>query len=141
RLGHDVLLVDPIDAGRLDSEAGTLAGSANEAYFHDVTRQFGLANAVGFLQQSDIGNRLVLDQPETIGLSFSEIVAQASRADLLINMSGVLRDDRVLMAAPRRLYLDLDPAFTQLWHEAEGIDMGLDRHTHWATVGLAVGSP
>jgi hypothetical protein len=38
-----------------------------------------------------------------------------------------------------RLYLDLDPGFTQLWQSAEGIDMGFAGHTHFATVGLALG--
>jgi hypothetical protein len=39
------------------------------------------------------------------------------------------------------LYLDLDPAFTQLWQVAHGIDMHLEGHTHFATVGLSIGRP
>ena len=39
------------------------------------------------------------------------------------NASGVLKDERILAAIPTRVYLDLDPAFTQLWHECEGVDM------------------
>ena len=38
-----------------------------------------------------------------------------------------------------RVYLDLDPAFTQLWQSVEGVDMGLDGHTHFVTVGLQIG--
>jgi hypothetical protein len=38
------------------------------------------------------------------------------------------------------VYLDLDPAFTQLWHAFEGVDMGLDGHTHFVTVGLGIGN-
>jgi hypothetical protein len=41
---------------------------------------------------------------------------------------------------PVRVYLDLDPAFNQLW-DASGIDMRFGGHTHFATVGLAIGSP
>jgi len=41
--------------------------------------------------------------------------------------------------APVRLFLDLDPVFNQLWAE-DGIDVGLDGHTHFATVGLALGT-
>lgn len=40
-----------------------------------------------------------------------------------------------------RVYLDLDPAFTQLWHAAENIDMRFAGHTHFVTVGLNVGRP
>ena len=58
--------------------------------------------------------------------------------DLLVNLSGVLRDERLLDLVPRRLYVDLDPGFTQVWH-AQGADVGLDGHTHHATVGLALG--
>ena len=43
------------------------------------------------------------------------------------------------IAIPRRVYLDLDPAFNQLWHAVEGIDVGLDGHTHYVTVGNCIG--
>jgi hypothetical protein len=57
--------------------------------------------------------------------------------DLLLNISGMLRDDRILDHTPIRVYLDLDPVFNQLWH-AEGVDVGLDGHTHYVTVGRSV---
>jgi hypothetical protein len=54
--------------------------------------------------------------------------------DLLLNVSGMLRDERVLAGAPTRVYLDLDPVFNQLWH-LQGVDAGFDGHTHYVTVG------
>ncbi len=57
--------------------------------------------------------------------------------DLLLNVSGMLRDERILGSAPIRAYLDLDPVFNQLWH-AQGVDVGLDGHTHYLTVGRRV---
>ncbi len=57
--------------------------------------------------------------------------------DLLLNVSGMLRDERVLDGAPIRVYLDLDPVFNQLWH-LQGVDAGLDGHTHYVTVGRRV---
>ncbi len=57
--------------------------------------------------------------------------------DVLVNLSGLLRDERVFGETPFRLYLDLDPVFTQLWH-AQGVDVGLDGHTHYVTVGQRV---
>jgi len=59
-------------------------------------------------------------------------------ADVLLNVSGMWRGET---EAPVRVYLDLDPAFNQLWAEVEGIDVGLDGHTHFATVGQHVGEP
>lgn len=57
--------------------------------------------------------------------------------DVLLNISGMLRDERVLEGAPIRVYLDLDPVFNQLWH-LQGVDAGLDGHTHYVTVGRRV---
>jgi Phosphotransferase enzyme family len=57
--------------------------------------------------------------------------------DLLLDVSGMLRDERVLARTPIRVYLDLDPVFNQLWH-VQGTDAGLDGHTHYVTVGLRV---
>jgi hypothetical protein len=58
--------------------------------------------------------------------------------DVLINISGMLRDV-ALESIPIRVYLDLDPVFNQLWY-LQGIDSGLDGHTHYATVGARVPS-
>jgi hypothetical protein len=57
--------------------------------------------------------------------------------DLVLNISGRLPADTIA-SIPTRVYLDLDPAFNQLWH-AEGIDRGLDGHTHFVTVGQSIG--
>jgi Glycosyl transferases group 1 len=57
--------------------------------------------------------------------------------DVVLNSSGVLALDSIRQI-PIRVYLDLDPAFNQLWHE-EGIDRHFDGHTHFVTVGQAIG--
>ena len=65
---------------------------------------------------------------------------QAARAtDVVLNLSGHWRGDE-LCQIPHRVYVDLDPGFTQWW-AADSIEMGLDRHTAFATVGLRVGTP
>jgi hypothetical protein len=65
----------------------------------------------------------------------------ARRADLLINISGMLTDETLLGPISKRVYLDIDPGFNQLWHSVEGIDMRFDGHTHFVTVGQALGDP
>jgi len=53
----------------------------------------------------------------------------------------MLADERLLEPIPTRVYLDLDPAFVQLWHAVNGIDMRFDAHTHFVTVGQSIGEP
>ena len=79
---------------------------------------------------------LVDGDDHATGIEPGEVLEFARGADVLINVSGVLKDERIRAAIPTRLYLDLDPAFTQLWHAFEGVDMGFDGHTHFVTVGL-----
>jgi len=57
--------------------------------------------------------------------------------DLVLNVSGVLSRESIALV-PIRIYLDLDPAFNQFWHE-EGIDRRFGGHTHYVTVGQAIG--
>jgi hypothetical protein len=115
RLGHDVILVEQVDR---------LAPVASR--FASITRQFGLDAAL-----VERGSAC------TSGLSRARLEAGA---DLLLNLSGALTDDDLLDRVDRRVFVDLDPAFTQLWHAAEGIDLGLDRHHSLVTVGRLIGS-
>jgi hypothetical protein len=115
RLGHDVLVVEPVD--KLEDSA---------SYFDDVVGAFGLRASL--LERST---------GRTHGLTRRHI---AGGADLLLNLSGVLADDDLLAAADTRVLVDLDPAFTQLWWEVDGIDPGFDRHDRFVTVGRSIGT-
>jgi hypothetical protein len=123
-LGHDVVLVEPV-AGR-DGADPLAGGSQVVAYF----RSLGLLGGRAAL--------LAAGEERTVGLPFEGLAAFAAEADLLINVSGMLRDERLLEPVPVRAFLDLDPGFNQVWHVI-GEDMGLDLHTHWVTVGQALG--
>ena len=57
--------------------------------------------------------------------------------DLVLNTSGILPAESIA-TIPVRVYLDLDPGFNQLWH-LDGIDRHFDGHTHFVTVGQAIG--
>jgi hypothetical protein len=124
-LGHDVLVVDPVSPGALADPS--------------VRRSFA-----AIVDEFDLSGRAVLlgrDTHRTIGLEFGQIVAFAQEADLLLNLSGLVADEMVLGAVALRVYVDLDPAFTQLWNDACGIDMRLASHDRHVTVGLGIGSP
>src|SRR4051812_22072468 len=91
---------------------------------------FGLADGAALLLD---GTR------DTVGLSYAQLQQVGRRADVLINVAGQLTDEPLLEPIPIRVYLDLDPAFTQLWQAVEGIDMRFGGHTHFVTVGQAIG--
>jgi hypothetical protein len=131
-LGHDVFLVEPIPALSIHPVGASLWASANAAYFHDVVARFGLTARAALLQQQT---------RETVGVPYAQLVEAARGADLLINVSGMLTDPALLDGVARRVYLDLDPAFNQLWHAIERIDMRFDGHTHFVTVGGLIGTP
>ncbi len=132
RLGHEVCFVEPVEAAALIPAGAALDRSANAAYFRQVMAEFGLERSSALL---------LVSTRETVGLPYAEVCRQAARADVLVNISGMLTDERLTSRIPLRVYLDLDPAFNQLWHAAQGIDVGLAGHTHFVTVGLAVGQP
>jgi hypothetical protein len=131
-LGHEVLLVEPLAEASLRPAGASLTESANASYFRRVMDDFDLASSAALLMG---------DQQETVGLPYDALTSFARDADVLINVSGMLTDRELIGHIPTRVYLDLDPAFIQIWHAVEGIDMRLDAHTHFVTVGLALGSP
>jgi hypothetical protein len=87
-----------------------------------------------------LGRSYDLDVRVFSGAAPEELRTALAGTDLLVNLSGVLRDEALMAAIPRRMYVDLDPAFTQAW-ATDGVDMGLAGHTAHVTVGLAVGTP
>ncbi len=132
RLGHEVFLLESIPLKALRPAGGPLAGSENAEYFSRVTTEFGLRdNSVLLLE----GTR------ETVGLGYKQLRQVARRADALINISGMLTDETLLLAVPIRLYLDIDPAFNQLWQAVQRIDMRFGGHTHFVTIGQEIGEP
>jgi hypothetical protein len=131
-LGHDVYLVEPIAPASLRPAGTPLAASVNARYFHDVAARFDLTTRAALLRQ---------DTHETVGLRYVDLIEAARGCDVLINISGMLTDSGLFERIPCRVYLDLDPGFNQLWHAVEGIDVRFDGHTHFVTVGCAIGTP
>ena len=121
-LGHDVLLLDEV--------RGPGDAAAREACLGQVVEAFGLNGRAALLTGAS----------GAVGMGYDDVLAFAASADLLINLAGTVRDPRVLEAIPRRLLVDLDPAFTQLWH-AQGVDVGIATHDRFASVGLRLHAP
>jgi hypothetical protein len=148
-LGHDVWFVEPVSPASLVGHVSNVpgaghvgnvphrpanvspAGSENATYFRQVTADFGL-------EQSAL---LLAGTRQTVGRTYEELRRAARRADVLLNVSGILTDEELTEPIPLRTYLDLDPAFNQLWQAAQGIDMRFGGHNRFVTVGQAIGQP
>jgi hypothetical protein len=135
RLGFDVCFVEQLasaDCVDGDGEPAGFSASANRAFFDRVVKDFGLDDQAGLLCDGGC---------EWSGLSLGEVRDHAADADLLVNISGHLTIGEIVGGPRTRLYLDLDPGFTQAWHADAGLDFEIAEHDHYATVGLNVGAP
>ena len=99
-------------------------------YFRQVVAEFGLEGKAALL---------LAGTQQTFGLTYEELLSIAARADVLVNISGMLTDEAILERIPVRAYLDLDPAFNQWWH-SQGIAMHFAGHTHFITIGQSPGA-
>src|SRR5262245_34815553 len=115
QLGHDVHFVEPVSVEKLRPRGTRLSHSANAAYFRQVMRDFDFDSRAALL---------VTGTQETEGFTYESLRTLAARTDVLINVSGMLADPALVEPIPVRVYLDLDPAFNQLWHAADGLDVG-----------------
>lgn len=129
RLGHDVTYLEAIDPKLLE-EHGEFAPSA--MYFRQVMADFDFRRSSAMLLKG---------RQEAVGVPYEQLVDRLRKTNVLINVSGILQDESLLLRCRKRVYLDLDPGFTQLWQAVQNIDMHFAGHTHHATIGLAIGQP
>ncbi len=131
RLGFDVLFLEEIDPATCVDSSGRPANcmdSRNLAYWREVTDSFGLTGSSALVADSAV-----------FGMSRAELDDRALDAELLVNISGNAEVRGVLTRIPRRVFLDLDPGYTQFWHAQRTFGGRLADHTHFFTVGLEVG--
>jgi hypothetical protein len=133
RLGHDVHFVEQISPSTCVDAGGARCvaeDSVNVAYFKAVTQQFGV-NATLIVEGAQT----------TIGLPFNDLLDVAAAADLLVNISGHLTDDALKQQFGTRVFIDLDPGYTQYWHAQGLADDRLRDHHAYFTVGENIGRP
>jgi len=95
-------------------------------------KRFDLGEHAGLLKR---------DSSDYIGFSFADVEKLAPDFDLLLNLSGKLRLKSILGKIRRRIYVDMDPGYSQIWQEQYGKDMNLRGHDLYITVGLNLGQP
>ncbi len=133
-LGFHVCFLEEIQSRHCIDASGKPAeadDSINLRFFEQTIEQFRLQGSAA----------LILDGGhEFYGLSRAELLDQCGGAACLLNISGHLRYGPVWNVIQRKVYLDLDPGYTQTWH-AEGWDLGLERHHLHFTIGENIGTP
>jgi len=121
QLGFDVHFVEQL-------QAGAPAGAVD---FFDATMQcHGLAECATLLDGDDA----------LCGPPLAQVIEFAGEADALVNISGHLAHERMMERVKRRVYVDIDPGFTQIWH-AQGAELGLENHDVHFTIGENIGTP
>jgi hypothetical protein len=131
RLGHEVFFVEAVDPEVLQPADVPLSHSANARYCRQVMQDHGLRNAWALVRR---------DTQETAGLSHPDLARIGAGTSVLVDISGTLAGEELFSQVPVRVYLDVDPGFTQLW-DAQGVGVGLAGHTHFVTVGQSIGNP
>lgn len=121
KLGFDILFVEQIES----DETG-----AGARFFQETMIQFGLADRAVLL-----GKDAVL-----FGHSMASLLAFASEAVALVNISGHLRLQAVMERVQRRIYVDIDPGFTQAWQAQGSGNLGLENHDVHFTIGENIGT-
>lgn len=134
-LGFQVFFVEQIAPEICVDAAGEVVPfqeSANLAYFRRVAEEFGLGESATLIYGSG---------EETSGLPYRDLQDLASDADLLVNISGHLTLEPMVSRIRRKVYVDIDPGFTQFWHQAGSLGSQLAGHDFYYTIGENIGTP
>lgn len=134
QLGWDVLFLDWLEPEMCVDAAGRtcpLRDSINLQYFLDLMERFDLKEsfALGFSGEGWM-----------VGIGRKQLLERVRRARFLLNVMGFLREEEVLTSASRRVFLDIDPGFGQMWYEL-GLADPFEGHEDFVTIAENMGSP
>jgi hypothetical protein len=144
-----VLFIDRLEPDMCVDERGrpaTFEESANVRYFQQVMEAFGIAAHApqslatrGRTGQSSFS--LLHDEGASVlGVSRPDVLERASEATLLFNVMGYLNDPEILGRVRRRIFVDIDPGFGQMWREL-GLHDPFRGHDEFVTLGRNIGRP
>jgi hypothetical protein len=134
QLGFDVYLVDQLDRESCVDARGAIApleGSLNLAYFRQIVEMFGLSGRAALIYG---------DGDAVEGAAATELLDYAETADLLINIGGKLGWEPLLRRSRRKVFVDIDPGFTQLSGRAQSGQSALEGYDSYFTIGHNIGS-
>ena len=135
KLGHEVYYVEEVEPDWCIDDHGQKCDfdhSVNQELFFKTMDRYGLMDRAS--QIYNLGEA-------TFGLSLISLIEVAKEADVLINMSGHVKADFILSNVKRRVYVDQDPVYTQVWFAEYGEDLNLGAHDVFFSMGLNIGTP
>jgi hypothetical protein len=132
KLGWDVLFLDRLEPEMCADTGGrpcALEQSRNLSYLLEVMRRFGLSAsfALGYAGNS-----------RWIGLPRRVVLERVKHSALFLNVMGFITDPEILAAAPRRVFFDIDPGFSQMWRELAQADV-MAGHDSFVTIAENIG--
>jgi hypothetical protein len=126
--GADVLFVDRLEPAMLADPEAPPETTVQWRWLAGVMAGAGMDGRYALL--FDRGRRC-------LGLDPADLERRA-RGAVLFNVMGYLDDEDLLAAAGRRVFVDIDPGFPQLWREL-GLHDAFAGHDAFVTVGQTVG--
>jgi hypothetical protein len=134
QLGYEVVFIDyltPAMATDRWGRSSAMARAQSIDWFTEGMRQAGLEGCYA----------LLLDENgQSVGLPRAEILERVARSRFLLNVMGFVADEEILEAAPRRVFLDIDPGFGQMWKELDLADPFYG-HDDFVTIAENIGKP
>lgn len=128
-LGWEVWIVESLQAKELTNREGhpcRLAESLNLAHWKSFLSDLDWDAKASLLVEGEAVDERGLRE-------FSQ------GADLFLNLSGHFKRMDLVGSAAARVYVDLDPAFTQIWARVYGSPMNFSGHNAFWSVGLSMG--
>jgi hypothetical protein len=128
--GWEVWLVEHLPAAKLTGTDGRPArpeDCANRAHWNATMERFGWRDRATLFIDGRADNE-------------AEFRHFAEGAELFLNISGHFKPLDLIGNVPRRVYLDLDPGYTQVWAAAYQSDMNFSGHTDFFTVAPLLGT-
>ena len=128
-LGWDVWMVESLQAKELVDRKGQpsrLEDSLNLAHWKSLLADLGWDHKATLLAEGEQVEERTLRE-------------FARGADLFLNLSGHFKRPDLVEGAAARVYVDLDPAFTQIWAKVYGSPMNFAGHNAFWSVGLSMG--
>jgi hypothetical protein len=134
RLGYEVLFLDWLSPEMCVDQTGravALEHSSNLRYFLQVMEGFDLGRDFALFYNR---GEQVIGQPRTL------VLERMRQAVCFINVMGYLNDEEILGRARRRVFVDIDPGFGQMWREL-GLHDPFRGYDHFVTLGRNIGRP
>jgi len=130
--GWDVWMVEDLPPSKCIDTNGQKcepALSANLAHWNAVVAEFGLKDRA----------TLFFDGRSPLSSELPGLLRFARDAEFFFNISGHFKQRDVFGAVREKIYVDLDPAFTQIWAEVYQSDMHFDGHDKFVSIGRHLG--